>query len=167
MPRSQTDSYALRVYAAGLLISIAVLVFAYYLQHYKMLDPCPWCVAQRVLFIGVGLLSLIGLLQHPGVAGARVYGVMGALLALSGAAAAAYQIWLQSDPMRAGSCMGGWLEHTLDYLQLGKLWPNYLQYDGPCTLPPWELLTLSIPEWSLTWFAILGAAFTTLLLRRA
>ena len=163
MPLLRADSYAGKVFIVALVIVIAVLGFAYYLQHVKLLDPCPWCVAQRTLFLVLGLMSLVAFV-HGG--GTRVYAALCAFVAFSGAAAAVYQLWLQQDPARSMACAGSWLENTLDSLSLGKLWPNMLQYDGPCTIAPWAFLGMSIPEWSLVWFAVLSAAFVSLFFRR-
>ena len=164
MPLLRADSFAFRVFMAALVISIAVLGFAYYLQHVVLLDPCPWCVAQRILFMLLAVLSLLALLHGRGT---KLYAALAALIALAGGGAAVYQLWLQQDPVRSMACSGTWLEKTLDTLSFGKLWPNMLQYDGPCTISPWSFLGMSIPEWSLVWFAVLAAAFTSLLFRRA
>ena len=56
-------------------------------------------------------------------------------------------------------CAGSPVERLLDASKLGKIIPPLLQYDGLCTPKPWKFLTLSIPEWSLVWFAILLVTF--------
>jgi disulfide bond formation protein DsbB len=85
--------------------------------------------------------------------------VIGAALAVAGAAAGGYQVWLQSDPVRASKCVGSPVERILDATGIGGWAPPLLQYDGPCTLAPWSLFGLSIPEWSLIWFVILVVMF--------
>lgn len=159
------ENRAERAFVVTVLVSAVVLGFAYYLQHVKYLDPCPWCVVQRIGFLAIGVLALIGLLHRPGRGGVILYGLLGGLLASAGGLAAGYQIWLQSDPARAGACVGSPLERLLDRLAIGDLWPDFLQYDGPCTLKPWDLFGLTIPEWSLAWFVVLAAMFLSLLLR--
>lgn len=160
----RADSYAFRVFLAAVVICVASLGFAYYLQHVKLLDPCPWCVAQRILFIAVGLISMVALLHGRAT---KAYAAPAALIALAGAAAAVYQLWLLHDPALSMGCAGSWLEKTLDATALGRVWPGMLQYDGPCTVSPWSLFGMSIPEWSLAWFAVLAAALISLLFRRA
>lgn len=142
------------------LLCLGLLGFALYLQHLKNLDPCPWCIAQRLLFIGVGLVALVAALHRPGRIGTVLYAVLGALFAAAGVAAASYQIHLQNDPKAALECMGSWLERWLDASRVGKMIPPLLQYDGSCVLKPWSFLGLSIPGWSLTWFVILLVTFT-------
>src|SRR5262245_10939434 len=157
---SVSRSASRRVFALIFLICVGLLAYALFLQHRQGLDPCPWCVVQRLGFILVGLIALIAAIHGRAL---KVYSALGGVAAGSGAAAGAYHGWLQSDPVRASKCIGSPVETTLDWLQLGKLAPSLLQYDGPCTLKPWSFLGLSIPEWSLTWFVILALAFLAVL----
>ena len=158
-----------RSFTAIFLVCVGLLGFALYLQHVKGLDPCPWCVVQRLGFMLIALIALIGALHRPGVAGMIAYSLLGLAAALAGVAAGAYHVWLQSDPVRAAKCIGSPVERILDTLQLGRIAPPLLQYDGPCTLKPWSLFGLSIPEWSLAWFVLLALVFLALpfLVRRS
>ena len=54
------------------------------------MEPCPWCVLQRLIFLAIGVLALIGLAWRS-AAGARVAGTLVLLLALGGIAAALWQ----------------------------------------------------------------------------
>lgn len=155
-----------RTFSVIFLVCAGLLGYALYLQHWANLDPCPWCIVQRAGFVLVGLIALAGALHGPGVRGRVVYATGGLLASLAGAAAAAYHVYLQSDPVRAAKCVGSPVERILDQLQIGKLLPALLQYDGPCTLKPWSFLGLSIPEWSAVWFGILALAFAAVLVRR-
>jgi disulfide bond formation protein DsbB len=148
-----------RTFTVIFLVCVGLLGFALYLQHVKDLDPCPWCVVQRLGFILVGLIALVGALHRPGLAGTVGYSILGLAASLAGAAAGAYHVWLQADPARAAKCVGSPVEQLLDQLQIGRIIPPLLQYDGPCTLKPWSLLGLSIPEWSLAWFVLLSLVF--------
>jgi len=141
------------------LACVGLLGFALYLQHWERLDPCPWCVVQRLGYMLVALIALVGALHRPGPIGTTVYSTLGLLAAGAGAAAAAYHVYLQADPRRAAKCVGSPVERILDQLEIGRVIPPLLQYDGPCALKPWSFIGLSIPEWSLAWFVILAAAF--------
>ena len=143
------------VFTTILMVCLGLLGYALVLQHLDGLDPCPWCVVQRLGFIGIGLVALVAALHRPGPVGTAVYAFFGGLVAAAGAAAAGYHIWIQSDPVRAMACAGSPVERFLDASKIGKMIPPLLQYDGLCTPKPWKFLTLSIPEWSLLWFAIL------------
>lgn len=141
------------------LTCVGVLASAYYLQQAHQLDPCPWCIAQRLLFMVAGLLALAGLFHERLL---KAYAGAGLVVTLCGVTAAGYQLWLQADPARAMGCSSSWIEYTLDFLRVGPLWPNMLQYDGPCTLAPWDFLGLSIPAWSLVCFVMLSLDFLAL-----
>jgi len=160
-PRTISDRSG-RMFTWGFLTCVGLIAFALYLQHVKQLDPCPWCVVQRLGFILVGLIGLVGALHRPAAIGTTIYSAIGLVAAAAGAAAGTYHVWLQSDPARAAKCVGSPVERILDQLELGRMIPPLLQYDGPCTLKPWSLLGLSIPEWSLTWFVILAIAFVAI-----
>ncbi len=147
------------IFTLMFLVCLALLGFALYLQHLENLDPCPWCIVQRIGFMVVGLVSLVAALHRPGRTGTTLYGVLGMLVSAGGIAAAGYHLHIQSDHKRALECMGGWLEQWLDASKLGKMVPPLLQYEGSCVLKPWDFLGLSIPGWSLIWFAILLTAF--------
>ena len=156
------------VFTAIFMVCIGLLAYALVLQHLDGLDPCPWCVVQRLGFIGIGLLALVAALHRPGNIGTAIYAFFGGLVAAAGVAAAGYHIWIQSDPVRAMACAGSPVERILDASKIGKMIPPLLQYDGLCTIKPWKFLALSIPEWSLVWFVILLVTFiaTPLLFRK-
>lgn len=160
-PRTVSDR-AGRLFTLAFVACAALLAFALYLQHVEQLDPCPWCVVQRLGFILVGLIALIGALHRPGPFGIAAYSFLGFAAAAAGAAAGGYHVWLQSDPVRAAKCVGSPVERILDQLELGRMIPPLLQYDGPCTLKPWSLAGLSIPEWSLAWFVLLAIGFVAI-----
>ncbi len=160
-PRTVADRSG-RSFTAIFVVCIGLLGFALYLQHARGLDPCPWCVVQRIGFLLVALIALVGALHRPGAAGTFAYSFLGLVTALAGAAAGAYHVWLQSDPERAAKCAGSAVERILDQLDLGRIVPPLLQYDGPCTLKAWRLLGLSVPEWSLAWFVLLAIVFLAL-----
>ena len=153
------------VFTLIFLVCVGLLGFALYLQHVENLDPCPWCIAQRLHYIVIGLVCLAAALHRPGKTGTTIYAGLGALLAASGAAAAIYHINLQNDPKRALECMGSWLERALDASKLGHMIPPLLQYEGSCVLKPWSFLGLSIPGWSLVWFAVLLVAFVGIVVK--
>jgi protein dithiol:quinone oxidoreductase len=142
-------------FGAVFVVCAITMAIVLYLQHWLNLDPCPWCIVQRIVLLAVGIVSFIAALHRPTGGAIRGYGRAIALLAVSGVAAASYHIYLQSDPERAMKCAGSMVERLLDQLGLGRIAPSLFQYDGPCTLKPWSLFGLSIPEWSLVTFLFL------------
>lgn len=165
--RTITDRCS-RIFTLVFLACLAILGFGLYLQHVENLYPCPWCIIQRLLYIAVGLICLVGALHRPGPGMAIFYSMLGAATSLGGAVAAGYQVYLQADEARANACTGSVVERFLDQTNIGSWIPPLLQYDGPCTLAPWKFLGLSVPEWSLVCFIVLVVvlAFTPSLASR-
>ena len=160
-PRTSSDRSG-HLFTWIFLVCVALLAFGIYLQHWRNLDPCPWCVVQRLDYMLIGIIALIGALHRPGPIGTAFYASLGFGAAGAGVAAAAYQVYLQADPARAARCVGSPVERILDQLAVGQAIPPLLQYNGPCTPASWSLLGLSVPEWSLVWFVVLALAFVTI-----
>ena len=69
-------------------------------QHVFGMEPCPWCVLQRLVFVAIGVFALLGLAWR-GAAGTRVAGGLALLLAAAGLAAALWQHFVAARRRRA------------------------------------------------------------------
>lgn len=135
----------------------ALLGCGYYLQSVTGLTPCPLCIFQRVAFMGVGALALLGALLGPAPPASRLLAGLLGLAALAGAAIAARQVWLQHLPAdRIPECGPG-LDFILDAYPLGEALTTVLRGSGDCAKVDWTLFGLSIAEWSLLNFLGLAA----------
>jgi len=127
------------------------------LQSMLRLAPCPFCIFQRLLYLVIGGLALLGFLWP--VVRLAWAGLIG-LLALLGAGVAGYQTWMQAFPELATEC--GYaepnaIERLVDWL--GMQWPSMFLATGFCTSKEWVFLSLSMANWSLLIFAsIVGYA---------
>lgn len=144
------------------LISFGLLAVALYLQHVKTMLPCPLCVEQRYAFTAVGLICLVAAFLQP--RGAKVGAALGSIAALVGAGIAIYHLWVQAHP--AVTCGIDPLEVALNKIALAKLLPWIFYADGMCTTEYAPILGLSIPQWSLVWFAIFAVMLGRTALRR-
>lgn len=141
---------------AGFLACAGLLGYGYVLQFVDGLEPCPLCVFQRVAFIGLGVVFLTAALHAPRVAGARVYAVVIALVAGTGAFIAGRHVWLQSlPPDRVPECGPG-LAYMLDTFPLTETIRMAFTASGECAEVSWSFLGLSIPGWALVAFVVLG-----------
>ena len=154
------------LFTAGFVTCVALIAFALYLQYFANLDPCPLCMLQRVAFIVLGLVFLIGAIHGPGKTGSRIYVGVAGLTALTGVGLAGRHVWLQYNPPQFGSCAGD-IYSQLERLPLGRVLANAIRATGDCAKVDWTLLTLSVAEWSLLWFLIFAAGTVMLLLRRS
>ncbi len=127
------------------------------LQTLLRLSPCPFCIFQRLLYLVIGGLALLGFLL-PAVRLAWA-GLIG-LLALLGVGVAGYQSWMQAFPELVNEC--GYaepniIERLVDWL--GMQWPSMFMATGFCTSKEWVFLGLSMANWSMLIFAgIIGYA---------
>jgi disulfide bond formation protein DsbB len=149
----------------GFLCCTGLILIALYLQYFQHLDPCPLCMMQRVAFIALGLIFLIGAIHGPRRAGAKIYAFFGLLASISGLALAARHTWLQFYPPAEVSCAGD-VYSQLERLPLGRFISNALRATGDCSKVDWTMLGLSVAEWSLVWFVILTVLGLYLLFRR-
>lgn len=133
------------------------------LQALLRLAPCPLCIFQRLLYLVIGTLALVGW-AFP--AGRPVWAVGVGGLAALGAGVAAYQSWMQAYPALATECSytdPNLIERLVDWL--GMTYPSMFLATGFCTSRDWELLGLSMANWSLLVFVgIIG--YAALLFRR-
>ena len=151
------------VLLAAAFISIALLGVALYLQHGMNMLPCPLCVIQRYAFAAVAIVCLVAAGLPP--SGQRVGAGLGMLAALAGLGTAGWHLWIKAHP--TVSCGIDPLETSLNTVPTARLLPFLFQADGLCTTEYAPIIGLSIPQWSLIWFAILAIALGWTALRRA
>ena len=149
----------------GFLACSGLILIALYLQHFQNLEPCPLCMLQRVAFIALGLVFLIGALHGPGKTGNRVYALVSLIPALTGLGLEVRHVWLQYYPPEYVSCAGDFYSQ-LERMPLGRLISNALRATGDCSKVDWTMLHLSVAEWSLIWFVLLTIVSLFVLVRK-
>ncbi len=132
------------------------LGFAYYAQFYLGLEPCPLCIFQRLVLLGLGLVSLLATVHHPNGWGARAYGTLLGLVAAVGVGIATRHVWLQHLPPEETPRCGPGLDYLLETLPLSETVREVLTGSGECAKVDWTLLGLSMPELTLLLFLGLG-----------
>lgn len=126
--------------------SLGVLGFALYLQHYRDMAPCPFCVIQRYAFFGVALFALIGAFGNS----TRMGGAFALLSSLSGIGVAARHVWIKAHP--TVSCGIDPMETMLNRIITAEVFPQVFRADGLCTTPYDPIMGLQITTWSLISF---------------
>ena len=121
------------------------------LQALFRLAPCPLCIFQRLLYLVIGVVGLLGFALP---AGRMLWAGLGGALALGGFSVAAYQTWMQAFPELATEC--GYadpnaIERLVDWL--GMQYPGLFLATGFCTNRDWVFLDLSMANWSMLIFA--------------
>jgi len=141
-------------------LCIGFLAFAVYMQHFQGVDTCPLCVLQRYAFAVVAIFCLIGAI----VDAPRVSAFFGCMAALSGAGVAAWQVWISAKP--GVGCGFDPMETVVNQLITAKWLPFLFYAEGSCSNDTFRLFGLSVPQWSLFWFAVLAIALAWIMLRR-
>lgn len=147
-----------RTFLALFVASIVGMGFAFWLQYYLGLAPCPLCMTQRAFVVLVGTTGLIAALHNPGRTGQVVYGAVGLLFAVIGGAVAGRHIYLQNLPEDLVPACGPPLEYMLDTLPFLEVINTILMGDGNCADVVWTFMGLTIPEQALLFFVALGGA---------
>lgn len=141
-----------KAYLTGFLACCGLLAYAYYLQHVAYLDPCPLCIFQRLAFMGMGMLFLIGGIHDPSGWGGRSYAMLVSLFGVLGAALAARHIYLQNLPPDQVPECGPGLSYLMDTLPMTEVLAKVLSGSGECAEIAWRFLGLSMPWWTLIWY---------------
>jgi disulfide bond formation protein DsbB len=139
------------LFALGVIVPITLVAAAAVLTVFYQVAACPLCIAQRLLYLTIALLSALGLAFASHHAVRIIAALFSAVLAASGAVIAGYQIYLQHNPF-AATCGDGtaWWERLVE--RAGQLLPVLFKAEGLCSDNTWSLFGLSIPELSLLAF---------------
>lgn len=144
--------------ASGVAVCAGLVGFALYSQSNLLLDPCPLCIVQRVAFMALGLVFLLGALHGPStLAGRRTYAVLAALVAVMGAVVAGRHLWLQSLPPDQVPACGPGLSYLLEAFPLSDVVRQVFTGSGECAKVDWTFLGLAMPGWTFIWYVLLGS----------
>ena len=131
-------------------------------QHAFGMEPCPWCVLQRLVFVAIGAVALLGLAWR-GPTGTRVAAGAALLLAAAGFAAA---LWQHLVAAKSASCNLTFADRVVNFTGLNGLLPGVFEARASCAEAAVSLLGVPYELWSAALFAGLGAAAVVALRRR-
>lgn len=144
-----------RGFMYGFLACVAGLLFAYYLQYFQDLEPCPLCILQRVAMLVAGLGCLLAAIWNA-TGWKRWLSAIPALLgAGSGLGIAARHVWLQGLPPDQVPACGPPLDYLLNIMPLTDAIAFLLKGEGSCAVIDAQFLGLSLPGWTMLVFAVL------------
>ena len=148
--------------AVATILPPAAVAVALYTQHGLGMEPCPWCVLQRAIFLAIALAALPGLLAGGAVA-RWLSGGLVAALSLAGMATATWQHFVASASQ---SCALTLADHIVRGLGLSDALPDVFAAYASCADAKATLLGVPYEFYSFTLFLGLGAV-ALMLLRRA
>lgn len=146
------------IYLYIFLFCLALLGIAMYMENVMGLEPCPLCMTQRVFFAFTGLTALLAFAHNPARTGKMVYGFLCAAFAFGGGGFAIRQIYLQHLPADQVPACGPSLSYMIEVFPLAEVLTAMLSGDGNCAEVVWQdpVIGMSIPEWSLFGFVLMG-----------
>jgi disulfide bond formation protein DsbB len=153
-------AFPTRILAACAAGSVAALGLGLLLQHAFDKHPCAWCVLQRLVFVLIAVVCVLG----ASLARLRVAQIVAALaaeaLATAGAASALYLHFVAS---RSDSCALSFADKVIMSLSLHEIAPWIFFADAPCNEANLPFLGVPFALWSLMGFLALGAGATVAL----
>jgi disulfide bond formation protein DsbB len=146
-----------RLFALIATVAIGVVGIALVTQHVFDMQPCPWCVLQRLVFVTIALVALAGLAWRSHT-GARIVAAVVGLLASSGAAAALWQHFVAAS---STSCNLTLADRIVAATSLDGLLPQVFAPQVSCADGAARLLGIPYEFYSLATFVgiLAGAAW--------
>ncbi len=153
---------------AGTAGTIAVLAWGGVLaalasQHVFGLQPCPWCIIQRIAYLLVGSLALLSLFVTQSSLWARLPLLLAGVAALGGLAAALYQHFVAAE---TASCAFTAADRFLMASGLDELLPSVFKATAACDEANAPMLGVPYSLWSAG-LAIVLLALVVQAMRRA
>ena len=143
-------------------LSLGAVAVALWTQHALGMEPCPWCVLQRLIFVAIALVILPALVWRRGFVQVTS-ALLTLLLALSGVAAALWQHFVAAV---SSSCNMTLADRIVSGLGLDGLLPEVFQARASCADAAVRLWGLPYEAWSLILFMLLSVMALRMVMRR-
>jgi len=151
-----------RVFALMIALSLGVVGMALVTQHAWGMQPCPWCILQRLIFVSIALVAVLGVAWRS--TPARLTAALGVdVLAICGVATA---LWQHFVAAATSSCKLTLADRIINGLGVDGWLPEIFAPRATCAEAAAKLLGVPYEFWSLTVFVILGALGLLALLGR-
>jgi disulfide bond formation protein DsbB len=150
-------------FALVALLSFGAVGIALYTQHKLDMQPCPWCVLQRLIFAAIGTWALLGALV-PARLWRRVVAIVVSLLAGCGMAAA---LWQHFVAAASASCNMTFADRVMNATGLNERFPEVFAAYASCADAAVSLAGIPYEFYSLALFVLVdGIAILALVRRR-
>jgi protein dithiol:quinone oxidoreductase len=142
-------------------LAVAAVAAALVTQHVFDMQPCPWCVLQRLIFTLIALVAVAGLAWRSALGQRSV--VFGLLLLCSAGATAV--LWQHFVAALSSSCNLTLADRIMSGSGLAALLPEVFEARASCADAAVDLLGVPYEFWSLALFLAIEAAAVWVLLR--
>jgi len=146
-----------RGYLLGFVACFGLVGLALAIQTHYQLNPCPLCISQRMIFMGLGILFLIAAFIKPATLLSKLFTLLQVLTALGGVGVAIRHWWLQAHRGEMIADCGVGFDYMFENFPLQKAFKLIFRGTGDCAAIDWTFLGLSIPQMALIAFASMAA----------
>jgi protein dithiol:quinone oxidoreductase len=143
-------------YLMGFAGCFATVILALVIQTVYKLEPCPLCITQRMFFMGLGVLFLIGAFVKPASLMQKIFAALQVLTALGGASWALRHWYLQANKESMIADCGVGFDYMFDNFPLEKMFKLIFKGTGDCAAIDWTFLGLTLPQLALISFVGFG-----------
>lgn len=143
------------------LLSLAAVGAAVFTQYAWNMQPCPWCVLQRALFLLIAATALLAMVLPGWLQTLWVGAVM--LTADAGIAAAAWQHFVAAE---SESCALTLADRIMGWLGLDAWWPEVFMATASCAEAKVTLAGMPYEFWSGALFVLISGVAVLMLVRR-
>lgn len=151
-----------RVFGLIALTSAAGVAMALVSQHVYDMQPCPWCILQRLIFVVIACVAVLGMLWRSRT-GQIVVAVLVDLLATAGISTA---LWQHFVAAASQSCNLTLADKIISGIGLDGLLPEIFAPRASCADAAVNMFGVPYEFWSLALFAIVGTLAVLALLGR-
>ena len=147
--------------ASMVVLPLVAVATALFTQHRLDMMPCAWCVLQRLIFVAIAGIALLGLLL-PGLMLRRLAGLLALLAAVAGVAAALWQHFVASV---SASCDQSLADRVMSFTSLDRRYPDVFTAWASCAEGKATLLGVPYEFYSLSLFIALALTALRVLAR--
>lgn len=156
-----------RGYLLGFIACFAIVALALVIQTQYNLEPCPLCITQRMLFMGLGVLFLIAAFIPPASVFKKLFTLLQVLTAIGGAGWAMRHWYLQANHESMIADCGVGFDYMFENFPLKKMFTLIFRGTGDCATIDWTFLGLTLPQLGLISFILFGVYAVFLLKAKA
>jgi protein dithiol:quinone oxidoreductase len=144
-------------FAALAALALGAVVIALISQHSFDMQPCPWCIVQRMIYVVVGAVGLVAALW-PASSALPVQRASTLLIAVGATLGASSALWQQLFAAKSSSCNLTVADEIVSFSHLDSLLPEIFQPRANCAEASIQMLGLPYAMWSLMLFLLLAVA---------
>lgn len=131
---------------------VSLLFGALVLEYFFFLPPCPLCTLQRICYLFIALVTLLGFIHNPNIIVSYIYLVLALLISFCGLIISGWQVWLQFfHTGEVLSCSAGLFE-ILDSYTFLEWFKVLFSANVECTDISFKIIYLTIAQWSFIFF---------------